>query len=115
MREPEAVARLAAVLRERFQPGDLALAFGPCRMVGRQRLDQAADAVADLEGEVGGDGPGEGTDVLDRDLSGVAQQLGVLRLAHSPPLIFASSASSSTSACWSTPIASWSPITQTWL
>src|SRR4051794_4397660 len=115
MRNPEAVPRLAAVAGELFQPGDLALAFDPGRVAGRQRLDQAADAVADLKCKVGGDGTGEGADVLDRDLLLAAEQLGVLRLAHSSSPIFASSASSLTSACWSTPIASWSPITQTWL
>src|SRR6478752_10580618 len=100
MRDPEAVARLAAVPGESFQPGDLPLALDPRRMVGRQRLDQAADAIADLQGEVGSDGTGEGADVLDRDLLGAAEQLGVLRLAHSSSPIFASSASSLTSACW---------------
>src|SRR5436305_9865514 len=115
MREPEAAARLAAVLRELFQPGDLPLAFHPRRVPGRQGLDQAADAVADLQREMRGDRTGEGADVLGGDLLGPAQELGVLRLAHSPPPIFVSSASSFTSACWTTSIASWSPITQTWL
>ena len=87
----------------------------PRRVVGRQRLDQAADPVADLQREVGGGGAGEGADVLGGDLVAPAEQLGVLGLAHSSPPILASSASSSTSACWFTSIASWSPITQTWL
>src|SRR6476646_1750756 len=115
MRDPEAVPRLPAVAGELFEAGDLALAFDPRRMVGRQWLDQAADAVADLQGEMGGDGAGEGADVLDRDLLLAAEQLWVIRRAHSSSPIFASSASSLTSACWPTAIASWSPITQTWL
>src|SRR5215212_5045896 len=115
MREPEAVARLAAVLGELLEASDLLLALDPRRVAGRQRLDQAADAVADLQREVGRDGAGEGADVLDGDLLRLPQQLGVLGLAHSPPPIFASSASSFTSACWATSIACWSPTTQTWL
>src|SRR5689334_6742969 len=115
MRDPEALARLAAVLRKLFEPGDLALAFFARRVVGRQRLDQPADAVPHLQGEVRGHRAGEGADVLRRDLLFLPEQLWVLGFAHSPPPIFASSASSFTSACWSTLIASWSPITQTWL
>src|SRR5690349_18352979 len=107
MRDPEPLARLAAVLGESFEAGDLALAFQPRRVAGRQRLDQPADAVAHLQGEVGGDGAGQRADVLRGDLRRPAQQLRVLGFAHSPP-IFASSASSFTSACWPTPIASWS-------
>ena len=61
---PSVAARVAAVLGELFELGDLALAFEPRRVVGRQRLDQAADAVADLQREVGGGGAGEGADVL---------------------------------------------------
>src|SRR3954447_5223465 len=99
MRDSELVARLAAVLGELLEPGDLLLAFQPRRVPGGQRLDQAADAVADLQREVGGDRSGEGADVLDRDLLAAAEQLGVLRLAHSSLPIFASSASSLTSAC----------------
>ena len=64
MRDPEAVAGLAAVSGELFQAGDLALAFDPRRVAGGQRLDQAADPVADLQREVGGDRAGEGADVL---------------------------------------------------
>src|SRR5690242_775067 len=114
MRDPEAVAGLATVAGELFEAGDLALAFGPGGVTVGQRLDQAADAVAHLQREVRGDGTGEGADVLRGDLL-AAKQLGVLGFAHSPPPIFASSASSSTSACWLTSIASWSPTTQTWL
>src|SRR3954452_21706900 len=113
MREPEPVARLAAVLGELFEPGDLLFAFGSGRVAGRQRLDQAADAVADLQREVRGDRTGEGADVLGGDLLRLTQQLGVLGLAHDSPPILASSASSLTSACWATEIESWSPSTQT--
>src|SRR4051794_29164046 len=115
MRDPEAVARLAAVLGELLEAGDLAFAFHPGGMAGGQGLDQAADAVADLQREVGRGGTGEGADVLRGDLLAAAEQLRVLRLAHDPPPIFASSASAFTSACSATPIASWSPITQMWL
>src|SRR4051812_47589980 len=115
MAEPEAGARLAAVLGELFEADDLPLAFPPRRVVCRQRLDQAPDAVADLQREVRGHRAGEGADVLGGDLLRLPQQLRILRLAHSPPPIFASSASSFTSACWATAIASWSPTTQTWL
>src|SRR6188768_563480 len=108
MRDPEAVARLAAVLGELLETGDLPLAFCSRRVAGGQRLDQAADAVADLQREVRGDRAREGTDVLGRELLRPAQQLRVLRLAHSPPPICVSSASSFTSACWTTSIASWS-------
>src|SRR5215203_2066453 len=111
MRETQPVAGLAAVAGELFQAADLALAFGPRRVPCRQRLDQTADAVAHLEGEVGRDGAGEGADVLRGDLL-AAEQLGVLGFAHSPAPILSSSASSFTSACWFTSIASWSPITQ---
>src|ERR1700709_446521 len=115
MAEAERAAGVAAVLGQLFQLGDLALAFQSGRVLGRQRLDQAADAVADLQREVGGGGAGEGADVLRRDRLGPGQQLGGLGLAPSPPPILASSASSLTSACWFTSIASWSPITHTWL
>src|SRR5690348_9691885 len=98
MGDPEAVARLAAVLGELFEAGDLPLAFDPGRVPGGQGLDQAADAVADLQREVRGDRAGEGADVLGGDLFRLPQQLGVLGLAHSPPPICVSSANSFTSA-----------------
>ena len=79
---PIVLARLAAVLGELLELGDPALAFDPRRVVGGQRLDQAADPVADLEREVGGGGAGEGADVLGGHLAGAAEQLGVLGLAH---------------------------------
>src|SRR5215207_11279905 len=113
--DPEGAARVAAVLGELLEAGDLTLAFAPGGVLGRQRLDQAADAVADLQREVGGGGAGEGADVLRRDPLRLGQQLRVLGLAHSLPPILASSASLLTSACWFTSIASWSPITHTWL
>src|SRR5215510_8209816 len=114
MPDSQRPARVAAVLGELFELGDPAFAFEAGGVLGRQRLDQAADAVTDLQREVGGGGAGEGADVLRRDLR-LGQQLRVLGLAHSPPPILASSASSLTSACWFTSIASWSPITHTWL
>src|SRR3954447_9342996 len=100
MRDPEAVARLAAVLGELLEAGDLPFAFEPRRVLRGQRLDQAADPVADLQREVGGDRAGEGANVLGRDLLRLVEQLRVLGFAHSPPPIFVSSASSFTSACW---------------
>ena len=108
-------AWVAAVLGELLELGDLALPFGPGWVVGRQRLDQSADAVADLEREMGGGGAGEGADVLGADRVLGSEELGALGLAHGSPPIFASSASWSISACWFTSMASWSPITQTWL
>ena len=64
--DADGAARVAAVLGEVLERGDLALAFDPGRVAGRQRLDQAPDPVADLEGEVGGGGAGQGADVLRR-------------------------------------------------
>ena len=46
----------------------LLLAVAADRMVGRQILDQLADAGAQLVGEVGCRGPDEGVDVADRRL-----------------------------------------------
>src|SRR6478672_5711870 len=111
---PQRPARVAAVLGELFQLGDLALAFQPRGVLGRQRLDQAADAVAHLQREVRGGCAGEGADVLRRHLVRSTQQLRVLGFAHYPPPILASSARSLASACWFTSIGSWSPITRTW-
>src|SRR5258707_1156832 len=115
MLDPQRPAGITAVLGEVFEAGDRALAFESGGVLGRQRLDQAADTVADLEREVRGGGAGQGADVLRRDLMRLGQQLGALGLAHRSPPILASSASSLTSACWFTSIASWSPITHTWL
>src|SRR5262249_22265668 len=112
--DAEPLPGLAAVLGQVLEPGDLAFAFDPGRVALGERRDQAADPVSDLQREVGDDGAGEGADVLRRQLLGAAEQLGVLGLAHSAP-ISASSASSFASACCFTSIASWSPITQTWL
>ena len=47
--------------------------------------------------------------------SGRREQLRALGLAHGPPPILVSSARLSISACWFTSMASWSPITHTWL
>src|ERR1051325_11138376 len=115
MPDPQGAARVAAVVGEGLEPRDRLLPLDPRRVVGGQRLDQAADAIADLEREVGGGGPGEGADVLRRDLVGRRQQVRVLGLAHGSPPILATSASSFTFACCLTSIASWSPITHTWL
>ena len=64
MRDAQRAARVAAVLGQVLEPGDLALAFEPGGVAGGQRLDQAADPVADLQREVRGGGAGEGADVL---------------------------------------------------
>src|SRR3954451_13262560 len=113
--DPHRPARLAAVLGELFERGDPALAFDAGGMAGGQRRDQSLDPVADLKGEVGGGGAGQDADVLRGHLGRPPQQLGVLGLAHRLPPIFASSARASISACCPTSMASWSPITQTWL
>src|SRR3954469_16132849 len=109
--------RLATVAGEFLQLGDLPLPLDPRRVFGGQRADQPPDPIADLEGEVGGGGAGQRPHVLDRHLVLGREQLGSLRLAHGFPRgpIFASSARSSIAACWLTLIASWSPITHTWL
>src|SRR5829696_5122596 len=107
--------RLSAVLGERFGVGDLAFAFDAGGVARRKRRDQPLDPVADLEREMGCDRAGQGANVLRGDLARPLQQSWVLRLAHPPPPIFASSARLSISACCPSSIASWSPITQTWL
>src|SRR3954452_6749312 len=106
---------LAAVPGELLELGDPALALDPGRVAGGERRDQALNAVAHLEGEVRGDGAGQGADVLRGHLRGAPEQLRVLGLAHPLPPIFASSARASISACCPTSMASWSPISQTWL
>src|SRR6476646_4936226 len=114
MADSQVAPRLAAVLSQVLQLGDLALAFEASGMAGRKRLDQPEDAIADLQSEVRCSGAGKGSDVLRGNGVRPGEQLGVLGLAHCPP-IFASSASASISLCSFTEIASWSPITQTWL
>jgi hypothetical protein len=113
--DSEGAAWLAAVVGELLQAGDLPFAFEADRVVGREALDQPRDPVADLQREVGGRRAGEGADVLDRDALPAAEQLWVLRLAHSSLPIFANSATSLTSACCSTLICPVSPMTHTWL
>src|SRR5215204_2120300 len=113
--DSDRAARLAAVLGQLLERGDLALAFGSGRMARGQGGDQALHPVAHLQREMGGDGAGQRPDVLRGDLTGPPQQAGVLGLAHRVPPIFASSARPSISACCPTSMASWSPITQTWL
>src|ERR1700744_3399556 len=113
--DPEGVARLATGVGDLLEAGDLSFACEPHRVAGREGLDQAFDPIADLQREVGGGRTGQGTDVLDRDALGPAEQLWVLRLAHSLVPIFASSAISLTSACCPTLICPVSPTIQTWL
>src|SRR6476660_6618307 len=104
-------ARVAAVLRQRLELGDLALAFEPRRMVHRERLDQPPDPVAYLQREVRRRSADQGANVLGGELRCPPEQRRVLCLAHGPlPPILASSARLSISACCSTDIASWSPI-----
>src|SRR5690606_35641562 len=55
--------------RDLLEPRDLALALDARRVVLRQAGDEVADAVADLEREVGGRGPDELVDVLDGGLA----------------------------------------------
>src|SRR5215213_2668970 len=113
--EPHRAARLAAVLGQLLECGDPSFAFDSGRVARGQRRDQPLHPIADLKREMGGDGAGKGADVLRGDLLVAAQQARVLGLAHHPPPIFASSARLSISACCATSMASWSPITQTWL
>jgi hypothetical protein len=78
MPDSQGAAGVAAVLGEVLEAGYFAFAFEPGRVLRGERLDQAADPVADLEREVGGGGAGEGADVLGGDLVCLAQQLRVL-------------------------------------
>ncbi len=121
---------------------DLALALDARRVIGRQWLDQAPDPVTGLEREVGGRGPGERADVLDRRLMAGGEAGGVLVFAQGffgvvgvvgaisssvcalgtladgvselPPILV-SSVRSSISACWAPEIALVSPISHAWL
>lgn len=70
------------MLGKLLEPGDRAFTLGPCRVIFRQGGDQAPDPVADLQREMGGDGTGQGADVLDSDLAGRVEQLGALGFAH---------------------------------
>src|SRR5688500_15997968 len=79
--------RLAAVVGELVEDRELARALGAGRIAGGERLDQAADPVADLKGEVGGGGPGEGADVLGGHLAPGGEAVGSLRLAHGFPCL----------------------------
>src|SRR5581483_978647 len=117
-------ARVAGVRGELGEALDLALALDPRGVVRREALDQAPDAVADLKREVGGRGPGEGANVVDRDLPRPGDAVWSLGFAHlvAPParrgladLTGATSASESISACSAAEMALSSPITQTWL
>src|SRR5690348_13458066 len=100
MLDSEPAPRLAAVLGQPLELGDLPLAFASSRVVCRQRLDQAPDPVPHLQREVGGGGTGEDAHVLDRHVVRRRQQPWALGLAHFSPPILASSASASISACW---------------
>jgi hypothetical protein len=131
------------VLRELLELRDLALALSARGVLGRERVDQAPDAVPDLEREVRSRRACERADLVDRHAVALGQALGNLGLAHQgwflpdpasgsgsgpdgwpiplllPPgadaEISASSASSSTSAWTRPPTAELSPISQTWL
>jgi hypothetical protein len=61
------VARGLALAGHALEARDRALAFDPRGTVVGQSLDQASDAIADLKREVGGGGPLQLPDVLDRD------------------------------------------------
>jgi hypothetical protein len=71
------------VLRELLEPGDLALALAPHRIVFGEALDQPTNPIANLEREVRSGGTGEGPDVLDRHRP--AEAVGPLGLAHGFP------------------------------
>jgi hypothetical protein len=61
---------------------DVALSLDPHRVAGWEVTDQAFDPIADLQREMGRRGPGEGPDVLDRDLMPGRQAIRPLGLAH---------------------------------
>ena len=82
---PSRAARVAAVLGEILEPGDLPFAFEPGRVAGGKGLDQAADPVADLQREVGGGGPAQGADVLGSDLVPGRAARGSRTRSCSPP------------------------------
>src|SRR3954447_6743654 len=108
-------ARVARVLREVLEPRDLPFALDARGIVGVEAVDQPANAVANLEGEVRGRGPGQRADVVGRGAS-ADESVGSLGFAHpEPDPILTSSARSSSWAWRSTEIAPESPITQTWL
>jgi cobalt-zinc-cadmium efflux system protein len=75
-------ARLATVVGELLEVGDRSLPLASCGVVLGQGIDQAADAVADLEREMGRRGAGQRPDVLDRDLVRGIEQVGMLGFAH---------------------------------
>src|SRR5258707_8538508 len=81
MLDPQRPAGITAVLGEVFEAGDRALAFESGGVLGRQRLDQAADTVAGLEREMRGGGARQGGDFPPPDPFPLGQQLRALRLA----------------------------------
>ena len=108
--------------RDPLEPRDLALALEPGGVVGRQRRDQLADPVAELEREVRGRGAHELAHVVDRHAVLGAQALGLLGFGHGAGVyepVAAStgwiSSSASMRACTSTETAPSSPISQPWL
>ena len=116
--------------REVFEARDLALRLDASGMLGRERLDETPNPVADLEREVRCRRPDEGANVLHRDLA--REAVGALRFAHGFVLVLGSSSvgkptlpvpswigaiSSSSSTCaWNpTLIAFASPASHAWL
>src|SRR6185437_11322322 len=68
--------------RDPVQPGDLALTLDPGRVVGRQLLDKGADAIAQLEREVGGGSAHQLAHVLNRHVVVGLEAIWMLGLAH---------------------------------
>src|SRR5262245_21476328 len=66
--------------RDLLEPGDLPLALDPGRVIGREAADQVLDAVAQLEGEVGGRRAHQLPHVLDSGLP--LEPVGPFVLAH---------------------------------
>ena len=115
--DPHRSARVAAVLGELLELGDLALAFDPGRVAGGSGSISRWIRLRTWRAKWGVEGPARAR--MSSAVSSVPlapEQGRVLGLAHgSFPPILASSARLSISACCPTPIAPSSPITQTWL
>jgi hypothetical protein len=94
------------------EPDNLTLSLEPRGVTGGQVADQPADSLAQLEREVRGGGAHQLADVVEGDVTPLAESVWMFGLAH-----FCGTTSSrlSISAWTGTEIAFWSPITQPWL
>src|SRR5436190_756252 len=82
--------RLAGMPRQLLEAGDLTLALAPRRVVRRQPLDEAPNAIADLQREVRSGRPGEGPDVLGGGAAAKAAVRSLARAHASSPSLTAS-------------------------